>query len=306
MKKLTLSFVGLFCLAVLMSFTLPEKKKKKAPAPEGYAYIPSGKLLKMNEGNDEKEEIQMAEYFISQTEVSNADYRAFLTDLTAAEKYDELEIAKIHSELWRGGQELSYGEPFVETYAEHPAYDDYPVVAISKEAAELYCEWLSQKWNQLEKKPKGMQDVSLKFQLPNENEWMYAARGGNDLAPFPWGGYYLRNSKGQILANYKRVPQTNIKFNRETNEYEIVDKGIVSRMNSNAHITAPTASYLPNNYGLYNMSGNASEMLREGGTKGGSYGSTAYYITIDAPEEFPNLDGAASILVGFRPVAIVQ
>lgn len=310
MKKMTLSFVSLLCLAVLMSFALPAKKKKKVAAPENYVYVPSGNLLETIEGNEKKEarKTQMKGYFMSSTEVSHLDYKEFLVDLEKNDKAG-LEIAKIQTKRWNDVGDGN-NEPFVQTYSSHLAYENYPVVNVSKAAAELYCKWLTQKWNAQAEKPKGMENMELEFRLPMKDEWVYAAKGGHDLAPFPWGGYYIRNAKGCALANYKVVDETKIKFNRETGEYEILDRGnqmgMVGNLNDGAHITAPVTSYHPNDYGLYNMSGNVSEMLAESGTKGGSWGSTAYYLMIDAEDEFPNLNGAASPFIGFRPVAIIK
>jgi sulfatase modifying factor 1 len=41
------------------------------------------------------------------------------------------------------------------------------------------------------------------FRLPIEYEWEYAARGGRIASPYPWGGPYMRNTKGCLLANFK-------------------------------------------------------------------------------------------------------
>ena len=81
------------------------------------------------------------------------------------------------------------------------------------------------------------------FRLPTEAEWEYAARGGRDMAKYPWGNPYIRNSKGCMLANFKPG---------RGNYY---DDGFA--------YTAPVASYFANDYGLYDMSGNVAEWCED-------------------------------------------
>jgi gliding motility-associated lipoprotein GldK len=75
--------------------------------------------------------------------------------------------------------------------------------------------------------------------LPTEHEWEYAARGGHDLAPYPWGGYYTRNAKGCLLANFK--------------------PGRGNYPEDGGQYTVKADAYFPNDYGLFNMSGNVAE-----------------------------------------------
>ncbi|MCO5247572.1 MAG: SUMF1/EgtB/PvdO family nonheme iron enzyme [Chitinophagales bacterium] len=77
------------------------------------------------------------------------------------------------------------------------------------------------------------------FRLPFEHEWEYAARGGRQLSPYPWGGPYIRNTKGCLLANFK--------------------PGRGNYPEDGGMYTVPAKSYWPNDYGLYNMAGNVSE-----------------------------------------------
>lgn len=137
--------------------------------------------------------------------------------------------------VWIRDYSYSYNEPMTRNYYWHPAFDDYPVVGVNWDMANAFCYWRSRLWDKYE----GTEVNTEEFRLPTEHEWEYAARGGRDLAPYPWGGPYLRNSKGCLLANFKpgrgNYPE---------------DGGLY---------TVKVDSYFPNEYGLYNMAGNVAE-----------------------------------------------
>lgn len=139
--------------------------------------------------------------------------------------------------VWIRDFSYSYNEPFSRRYFTHPAFDDYPVVGVDWDQANAFSAWRTRLWNDYKKSVK--QPMMDDFRLPTEHEWEYAARGGREQSPYPWGGPYLRNSKGCLLANFKpgrgNYPE---------------DGGLY---------TVKTDAYWPNDYGLYNMSGNVAE-----------------------------------------------
>lgn len=131
----------------------------------------------------------------------------------------------------------SYNDPMATLYFWHQSYDNYPVVGISWIQARAFSVWRTNLMNDY-LRSQGLPGVH-DYRLPMEAEWEYAARGGLDLSMYPWGGPYTRNYQGCFLANFKPL------------RGNYIDDGSV--------YSARVASYEPNEYGLYDMSGNVAE-----------------------------------------------
>jgi len=131
----------------------------------------------------------------------------------------------------------SFNEPMTNMYFWHPAYDNYPVVGVSWQQATAFCVWRTQLLNSFQSHVGELLDQP--FRLPTESEWEWAARGGLNESPYPWGGPYIRNSRGCFLGNFKPMRGS------------YADDGGVQ--------TVGIYSYNPNDYGLYCMAGNVAE-----------------------------------------------
>jgi formylglycine-generating enzyme required for sulfatase activity len=220
----------------------------------------------------------------AETEVSNIQYREFLSSLKGTSAYKKM---LPDTNCWR---ERNISSPYTEYYFRHPAYSNYPVVGITYEQAQAFCDWLTIVLNESYQKNSKHPAEKLIVRLPSKQEWITAAKGGDPNAEFPWSYPDVRNLdkkyKGSLMAN----------FIRGKSDY----MGVAGQLNDNADITAPVQSYWPNGYGLYNMSGNVSEMIADKGqTKGGSWASYAKNIQIDAENEFPE-DINSDSRIGFR------
>src|SRR5690606_2003442 len=131
------------------------RKVKESPGPgliaiEGGTFVMGGSL---NEDvayahDNLKRRVTVASFYIDETEVSNADWLEYLhwisQNFTQDQKmyYDALP----DSLVWRNP--LSYNEPYVNFYLRHPSFQDYPVVGVTWEQANAYCQWRTDRVNE--------------------------------------------------------------------------------------------------------------------------------------------------------------
>lgn len=129
-------------------------------------------------------------------------------------------------------------ETYMKLYFSSANYNDYPVVGVTWEQAEAFCQWRT------DYLLRGLGPAARqvqRYRLPTEIEWEYAARGkeGN---PFPWQpaeGDQKKNEKGCFFANFKP------------------DKG--NYTDDGNLITSRVGMYGANSNGLYDMAGNVAE-----------------------------------------------
>ena len=244
-------------------------------------------------------------------DVEKLKFRYSWMDIQAAAKakkgkrkeFTRKEEVKIYPDttVWIKDFAYSYNEPMHNDYFWHQAYSEYPVVGVSWKQAKAFCAWRTLYKNSFVKKQRGRNQVNT-FRLPTEAEWEYAARGGIESGTYPWGGPYARNDRGCYLANFKP----------SRGDYAA----------DQALYTVEAQSYEPNDYNLYNMSGNVAEWTDSSYdpsayeyvstmnpnvnnlknmrkvTRGGSWKDVAYYLQVGT-RDFEYADSARSY-IGFR------
>lgn len=270
-----------------------------------YAFVPMGSCFYQGKT------VSMQAFYIYTTEVSNIEYKLFLMDLWIAGKKEAFLKCLPDQTQWTKKINNSFLEPMQNMYFAHPAYDDYPVVNVSRENVEAYCLWLTTEANK-QQAAEGKVLIN-DVRLPSDMEWGLAASNKKNRVNYSNGTDSLKNTKGKYIQNfscgkfkdtYRDTAHDVYQFNEKKAEYPvfIADGGFC---------TSYIKSYEPNLYGIYNLAGNVSEMVyiwdaatnkaKGFGTKGGSWFSTDHFLEIDAEQEF-NYPEKASPMVGFRPV----
>jgi formylglycine-generating enzyme required for sulfatase activity len=168
-------------------------------------------------------------------------------------------------------------------YFSDAKYNDYPVVGVTWNQANAYCQWRSDRLNEnillreriLEKKSYYFTTESYlntestyngrnvrkeegillpNFRLPTNAEWQFAAVHLDDSSNvklyYPWGSNEVRDKKGRCQANFGRILDQN---------------GLIIKTQAEDGFlfTAPVGSFNPNQTGLNDMAGNVSEWVED-------------------------------------------
>ncbi|MNK18588.1 Formylglycine-generating sulfatase enzyme [compost metagenome] len=292
MKTVFLSITSIIVLA-LFAFTKPKKPIRdldgmKKAMKLGYAYIPSGKTLV------DGDTMSCQGFFMMKEEVSNISYHEYLSDLKKNNRMEAYQLALPDTTKWNS-HAFSL-QKYVQYYFSHPAYRSYPMVNVSKEQAEKYCEWLTQVWRT------NTGNESIVFRLPTRTEFLRAANGSSIVRPYSWNSPYLRKADGTFQCNFLAIGAGSISRDTVTGKLIVADRPMdyLDLSGSDfADLTAPVRSFWPNEFGIYNLNGNVSEMISEGSVAvGGDWNSPGYDIRNQSTKKFTE----ASPTVGFRPV----
>ena len=131
-------------------------KLKYPKAGPGLVFIQGGTYVMgsknddvMSDWNNTPRRVTVSSFYIDETEVANVHYREYLHWLGITFGGDSSILNKCipDSLVWR--EELSYNEPYVESYFRYPSYNFFPVVGVSWKQAHDFCTWRTDRVNEL-------------------------------------------------------------------------------------------------------------------------------------------------------------
>ena len=125
--------------------------------------------------NAGRKKVTVSSFYIDRFEITNKEYRDFLSDLSG----DERDKRTPDSTAWDEAASRANWK----TYFYGSERSNYPVVAVTWRDAKEYCKWEGKR-------------------LPTEAEWEYAARAGRVGGVYPWAGFSPRDPQGRYLANF--------------------------------------------------------------------------------------------------------
>jgi gliding motility-associated lipoprotein GldJ len=153
------------------------------------------------EYNNVRRRVTIPAFYMDEAEVSNQDWLDYLSWIrtTFPADHEYYYNALPDTLVWRSP--LSYNEPYVNNYLRHPAFQDYPVVGVTWEQAQEYCQWRTDRTNEFILQERGIL-INPRAQKGNQ-----AAVAANAQAGTPFNtDMYLNNQIRGVGVDGKRMP----------------------------------------------------------------------------------------------------
>ncbi|HJR14649.1 MAG TPA: SUMF1/EgtB/PvdO family nonheme iron enzyme [Rhodanobacteraceae bacterium] len=175
-------------------------------------------------------------FAMGRAEVTVAEFRAFVRQSGYVPDSNRLGGASVYDEA-NGRMQLRSGVDWQDDYAGQRAQSNDPVVNVSWDDAHAYAQWLSKR-------------TGKHYRLPTEAEYEYAERAGT-TTPYWWGDGTPTQTVENLTGSGDRSPAHRSWANAFRNYTD------------NYWGPAPVMSFLPNAFGLYDISGNVSEWVAD-------------------------------------------
>ncbi|TVQ29274.1 MAG: formylglycine-generating enzyme family protein [Wenzhouxiangella sp.] len=175
-------------------------------------------------------------FALSRTEVSVGDFAAFVRDTGYRTDAERTGNSRVY-DLRTGRMDRQNNITWRNDYVGDPADDELPVIHVSWNDAQAYARWLRQQ-------------TGRNYRLPSEAEFEYALRAGSQTR-FWWGDGSPGNVVENLTGDGDSSP-TNARWNIAFRRYSDGYWG-----------PAPTGSFEPNPFGLYDMAGNVMEWTED-------------------------------------------
>ncbi len=134
------------------------KEFEGQPTPSGMVFVQGGRFtmgavddeMPTLEYNNTRRTVTVSSFYMDETELENESYREYThwVKRTYFTDYPEMYLRAMPDQtVWRSA--MSYNEPYVKNYFNFNAYNHYPVVGVNWYQANDYCEWRTDRYNEM-------------------------------------------------------------------------------------------------------------------------------------------------------------